>query len=537
MYYPRLNNMKKFSLLFIIFIVLNSLAIYAQPIDNPNSLDSKFSNPSNLNDKQMDQAKDFVHKGIKDRLYKQKCKEIDDCKDKEGFPLEEMIAKAYGVLGMISGGLTKPSTQAQIDKANQATAEAQAQVKDGSKVDPVKPEKSKQTDYCIMLSTAYESVGGMIQQSLQKKAENTESQGDAQLQALVSLRETHKARAQTAKYQSYVYGAVSACYAGLVVTGTVSPDASLIIKLSGAAALTALFIKKAKKHEDAMKKVEAVIAALEGAGKNCNPWTKTSCFCSEMTSKTLYPQEYQEVCILNKGNFETPKVALGCAALVENKVEYDKECTCKKNNTCLRSPLKTYNPQFGLGSNLMNESNKIFDMLGSGEYDQGELDRATLKQLATANGIKFKNLDKLPTPNLTDEQKKMAKELSNFMPPQVAAIASAAKPMNSKLGDFKAGGAQVSNLSPEIKEKLGEAIDVDYKSGGGPIETGDSFPEFTMPKVGEGKKEDEGGTEVMNFAERATAKAEISNSADAIIFDIISNRYKASWKRLETNLK
>jgi hypothetical protein len=178
-------------------------------------------------------------------------------------------------------------------------------------------------------------------------------------------------------------------------------------------------------------------------------------------------------------------------------------------------------------------------MIGSGEYDQGELDRATLKQLATANGIKFKNIDKLPTPKLTDDQKKMAKELSQFMPPQAAAIAAAVKPVKSKLGESRPGSASISSLSPELKQKLGEAIDVDYRSGGGSIETADSIPEFTMPKIGGDEKEDnEGGTEVMTFADRATAKAEISNSSDSIIFDIISNRYRSSgWKKLESELK
>lgn len=526
---------------FTLFLVF-SLGVYGQPIDVSNSLDSQFSNPTNLTDKQMDQAKDFIHKGIKDRVIKEKCKAINDCKDKEEFPLEDMIAKLYGVLGMFTGGsggpsLNKPSTKAQIDAANKATAEAQAKVTDGSKVDRVKPEQNKQTDYCMMLSIAYEAVGGMIQQSLQKKADNTQSQGDAQLQALVSLRETHKARSQTAKYQSYVYGAVTACYAGLVATGTVSPDTKFILKLTGSAALTALFIRKAQKHEKAMKKVEEVIAAFDWAGKNCNPWTKTSCFCSEMTSKTLYPTEYQEVCVLNNGNFDTPKVALGCASVVENKVQFDKECKCKQSNSCLRSPLKTYNPNFGIGSNLMAESNKIFDMIGNGEYDQGELDRATLKQLATANGIKFKNINKLPSPQLSDNQKKMANVLSQFMPPEAAAIAAAVKPIKSKLGESNPGSSQIGKLSPHLREKLGEAIDIEYRSGGGSIETVESMPDFTMPKTGADTEEANGGTEVLTFAERATAKAEISNSADSLIFDIISNRYKASWKKLEPELK
>jgi hypothetical protein len=59
-----------------------------------------------------------------------------------------------------------------------------------------------------------------------------------------------------------------------------------------------------------------------------------------------------------------------------------------------------------------------------------------------------------------------------------------------------------------------------------------------MPKVGEDKEEVEGGTEVLTFAERATAKAEVSHSSEAVIFDIISNRYRTSaWRKLESESK
>jgi hypothetical protein len=186
----------------------------------------------------------------------------------------------------------------------------------------------------------------------------------------------------------------------------------------------------------------------------------------------------------------------------------------------------------------MSDSNKIFEVLGNGEYDQAELDRATLKQLATANGIKFKNIDQLPTPKLTEDQKKMARELSNYMPTQAAAIAAVVRPGNSKLMESTPGRASISKLSPEIKEKLGEAINIEYNSGGGSVEIADSVPEFSMPKLGEDKEEVEGGTEILTFADRATAKAEVSHSTDAVIFDIISNRYRTSgWRKLETEPK
>ena len=39
--------------------------------------------------------------------------------------------------------------------------------------------------------------------------------------------------------------------------------------------------------------------------------------------------------------------------------------------------------------------------------------------------------------------------------------------------------------------------------------------------------------EIMNFAERAVSNADVSNTPDTPIFDIISNRYRHTWKRLD----
>ena len=271
-----------------------------------------------------------------------------------------------------------------------------------------------------MVSMAYETVGSLLQESLQKKAEGTQVQGDEQLQALVSLQETHKAREKTAKYQSWVYGAVTACYTSMLIWGGVSADTNSILKLSGAAALTGLYVKKANKHKDAANAVGDVISAMDWAGKGCNPYTKTACFCSEPTSKTAYPSQYEEVCVLNKGNHETPIISLGCAKTgANNKIEFDKECKCKVNNSCMKSPLIPIIPNMKNGSNLMAEASKTFDLLGNGNFDQGSLDKAALAQASMATKIKFKSLEKFKAPALNPEQKKIADSLKDVMSDKV----------------------------------------------------------------------------------------------------------------------
>src|SRR5690606_14286228 len=153
----------------------------------------------------------------------------------------------------------------------------------------------------------YEGVATVIQGGQQNKAAaESANLNDPQLAALVNLKETHKARKRTSTYQSVVYGATSACYVAQMLLRPVQVDAKYVIKMTAAAGISALYMAKAKKHASAMKKIQKVIDSLPKTG-DCNPWTGTACFCKEPTSQTLYPGQYQEVCILNNGIADGPK--------------------------------------------------------------------------------------------------------------------------------------------------------------------------------------------------------------------------------------
>ena len=532
--------MKKPFLILLIILSLPNL-LMAQ------NLDDAFSNQPDLSDKKMDEANNFVHQGIKDRVIEEGCKDkhAKGCEmPEDGMELEKMIGMAYTTLGMIGGGMSGPTlnkkpTQEAKDLAKKETKDLAAKVtaEGKGKAKEVKPKKEEQTDYCILAATAYEALGGMIQQSLQKKAESESAAiKDLQLQALVNLRETHKARKKTATIQASIYSAVSACYVAMGITGS-AIDAKFILKTAGAATLTTLYWMKVDKHNKAVDAVDRVIASVPKAGADCNPWTKTPCFCSEPTSKDLYPAQYEEVCVLNNGNFDTPKVALGCAEMTkDNKLQYDKECKCKQTNSCLKSNLKPYVGQFALANNLMNEANKTFDLINSGEFDQAKIDRAAYSASALASKVKFKPEEALPKPSLTAEQKKIADELKAVMPEAVANIAATRTPSyNGGVAESGAlGSSALGKLPPSVKEKVAEAIKVNYKRGGGNTSNKLDEPEFKMPSFGQKDPEMAAGTEIVSFAEQAISKADVSNAPETPIFDIISNRYRRSgWKKLE----
>lgn len=533
----------KSSLCLLLAMLMFNSAIWAQTTE---SIDTSFANPTSMTDKQMEAAKTFQHTGVKDRAYKEGCAKLNDCKEEdEGFPLEMIIGKAYALIfGGLIGGMGGPTLALKPDAAGAAKA---PDIKPGGNVAAAAPAgdaakageatKESRPDYCMYAAMAWETLGGMIQQSLQKKAEGSAAGvGDVQLQALISLKETHKARKTTASWQAGVYGAISACYGAQAFTG-VQTDWKYFAKLGGAIALTGLYAKKASKHAKASKKVQEVIDSLPKSGE-CNPWTNTSCFCKELTSKTYFPTEYQEVCVLNNGNIETPKVALGCGTVVDNKVTYDKECKCKQTNSCMKSTLKAYNPKFDLSKNFMNNANAGFDLLGSGEFDQAKLDSYSTNAAALASKIKPKD-GAIPKVTLNDEQKKIADALGNHMPANLAALAAASNRSSNPSGIKESSGkAGISNLSPELKEKLADAIDVDYKVGGSGFNSGSDEPSFQIAGLPGQEQSNNNGTEIVSFAEAAISKADVSNTPETPIFDIISNRYRRSgWDKLQTSEK
>lgn len=512
------------------------------------SLDQSFENPTELTDQQMSDAKNFEHTGIKDRIIKEGCAGINDCKEEdEGFPIEMVIGKAYALMGMMSGdggmipGLKKkPETPAAgAEKAAGSGADKAANA-GADKAGKAAEKGESQTDYCMIIAMGYETLGGVIQDHLQKKAEskNTEVQ-DVQVQALMNLKDTHKARKTTANWQSGIYGAVTACYTAMAFTGQIDlSDWKYWAKLGGAAALTGLYIKKANKHDKAAEKVQLVIDSLPKAGE-CNPWTKTACFCSEPTSKEKFPANYQEVCVLNNGNFNTPKVATGCGAVVGGKLTFDESCKCKETNSCMKSNLKTYNPQFSVATNYMNEANKAFDLLNSGMYDEGKVAAVSYAAGAMASKVKGKFSTKsLPKVDLNDEQKKIAAELAAYVPAPLAAVAAASNSSYTGGVNEPAGNSAsaLSKLPSSLKEKLADTrIKANYRQGHGidSFKSDSDKPDFSFafPKA---DAEAASGTEVLSFAEQAISKADVNNTPETPIFDIISNRYRRSgWGKLE----
>lgn len=528
-----------------------SLQAMAQSIDNPDSLDSTFSETAQLTDQQADESVSFVHQGLKDKAIKEGCdnKTLKGCDGSSARPgLEDQIGKMYAVLFGLgpmlmnrgggnsnnSSGTGNSTAQAGANGgtaqagANGGTPQAGAEGGAGSQT------QAKKKDYCIYIPLAYEGLSFLLQMKGQKQAQQDSENLDPQLASLVQLKEAHKTRKKTASQQSVVYGSTAACYAAMLMMGKVDGGPMTFVKMGAAGALTALFMSKAKKHANAAKKVQEVIDSLPKAG-DCNPWTGTACFCSEKTSAKLYPGQFQEVCVLNKGNFNGGLSNMGCAVQVAGKISLDASCGCKKTNTCLSSKISIGKSSLGLGANFVNDANKGLALLDPSQFDEARLNDFSSSMAGKIGAIKSK--DAIGDVRLTPSQKVMADELSKVAPASIANLAAASPSAAPPVGGLM-GGATSSALDklPESLKKEMKDFEVSgqYRGNGGSSPTSAAAePGFSIP--GMGTQEPQGGIQVEEeFASRAIGNADVRNAPDTAIFEIISNRYRTSaWKRLE----
>ena len=534
----------KFSLFLALTISILSNSARAQ------SLNESFETSGNLTDQQAKEAKDFVHQGRKDGIIATQCKDqnLGTCSQNEvnsqaavfkgnfGEAIEQNIGKFYGLLFGASGFMTGGGgptvgvvSQANVKEKGSLLKEGTYE-KDGKEVKK-KEAADQKTDYCIFAAMGYEIISTYIQQGLQSKIEESlKEEKDLQLKALLALKKTHEARRKTSLYQGSIYAATGACYIAraLASQGRVVTDWKYWAKWTAAGGLSWLYFKKAQKHKDAAIKVQAVIDALPSVG-DCNPWTKTACFCAEKTSKTLYADTYQEVCVMNQGQLDPNKVAVGCGVMKDGKMEYDKDCKCKSSNTCFKPKFTSPNMKLGLGNNMMNMANTGFDLLGNGDFDSGAFDSYAIKSGAyAAKAKKMIEPKNIPTTNLSKKEKEIADSLKGVLPESVAALVAQSPSVNPPggFGD-KSVSTALDKLPKDLKEKVAETEkSSDGKRGGGfsAVEDDEELG-FSMP----GKEEEsQAGTEILTFADKALEKADVTQTPETPLFDIISNRYLRS---------
>ncbi len=532
--------------LILVLCLILSFQSVAQTIDGSDSLDSTFSETTQLTDQQADEAATFVHQGLKDKAIEKGCdnKTLKGCDGSSAKPgLEDQIGKMYALLfglgpmmmkksgGGSSGGESSGGTSS---GGTTGTTSGTSSGASGGTTSGQTGETAKKKDYCIYIPMAYEGLSFLIQSSGQKQAQQESANLDPQLASLVQLKEAHKTRKKTATQQSVVYGVTGACYAAMLMMGKVDGGPMTFVKMGAAGALSMLFMSKAKKHGKAAEMVQAVIDGLPKAG-DCNPWTGTSCFCGEKTSLKLYPGQYQEVCVLNKGNPNGGLANDGCAVQVAGKISLDKSCGCKKTNSCLSSKISFGRSTLGLGANFVNDANKGLALLDPSQFDSAKLADFQSSMAAKLGKVPGQDIGDV---KLNPGQKAMADELSKVAPASIANLAAASPSASPPVGGIMGGGtaSALDKLPVSLKKDMKDfEVSGGYRGNGGFSPTSASGEQgFSLPGVG-GQQEPQGGVQVEEYAAKAMDNADVRNSPDVAIFDIISNRYRSSaWKRLDT---
>jgi hypothetical protein len=495
-----------------------------------------------------------MHEGRREEAIKKACDKANGACDQRtldkgvliGGGIEDQISKLYpmifGGMSFLGGGggpRVQKSTPRNANTGNNQTqtqtqpgAENQAQ---GTTSSNGNNQDNSRPDYCMYVAMGWEMVAAALQTAGQQRAQqDSAALNDPQLAALVNLQEAHRTRKRTATQQAAAYGVVSGCYVAQAFTG-VKMDTKYILKMSAAGGLALLYKKKADKHNGAVKRIQEVIDGLPKAG-DCNPWTGTSCFCKEKSSQERYAGYYQEVCVLNAGNFERPKADLGCTTVAANgNVAFDANCQCRKTNSCGTPSLSFGGASLGAGANFMNMANQGMALLDPSNFDEGRLGQFAADMGALSRTVKTP-AGAVPDVVLTPDQEKVANELQDVVPPAVARLAATSPGGSPPVGGLMDGGAQaaLSKLPETFRKKVGDEVGGGYRQGTGSNRAQTSGPEFAFNFPQPGQQEPTGGVEVVGYAEKALMKADVSNATDTPIFDIISNRYQRSgWNRLQ----
>ncbi len=537
------DNQEAYMIKYFLLLAFFCIPTFAQ------TLNDSFESSGNITDGQAKEAQTFVHQGIRDEAISEGCEAqgLGTCSQNDviaqgsilngtlGQMLEQNMGKLYTVIfgagGFMSGQGPQVSVVSKENQNRYNQAGNQYQDANGNQVSK-KDQADSKTDYCIYAAMGYEVISGFIQTSLQDKiTQDLKEEKDIQLKALLALKKTHEARRKTSLYQGTIYAATSACYIARAASskGRVVMDFQYWAKMTAAGALSALYYTKARKHKLASEAVQTVINGLPSTG-DCNPWTKTTCFCSEKTSKTLYPDTFQQVCVLNSGNPEPAMVSVGCGVMSNGQMSYDKECKCKQSNSCFKTKLTSANMKFTLGNNLMGQANRGFELLGNGQFDSGQFDNYGIQSGAYAAKIK-KNIAVSGMPKIKVDPKNqgIANEFAKIMPASAAGLVANSASMNAP-GASGDGGAKAAldKLPTNLKDKIEATEPVKYTSKGSGFESVDEGKDQQLTIPGGDEKGSDDSTEVLTFAEKAINNADVTNSPDTPIFDIISNRYMRS---------
>lgn len=483
---------------------------------------------NNLTDEDYNNAQNFHHEGLANKVLQEGCENSeykDLCSEKQkafknnNNVIEDLIpavSKMYGTLGLVGAGKIKTD----ITKAE-----------DGSK------SNKEKTDLCRFIPVAVELAVAGIQQansnSVRQSYVDDEKKRTNQREMILATAFAHKSRKTTAKIQAVGYTSTAACYAAYAIWAGAT-GADTIIKGAASVGLAAFYTIKAKHHNGRKKAIEEIANQLPVIG-DCNAATQTNCFCNEESSKTMYPAEYQRFCLPDEYKNSLANNPISC---VDANGQVDHACNCNKTNSCLNDRLSKVNPNLtGPAAILWKESMKGFDLINSGNFDEGKLDaysngnKALLDKTLTQLDDKIK----MPKLSLSENDKKLASNINQAGVPKRAAAMMTQSPSQTPPGLNGVKAPTIASIKKELK-KSGITFE-NYAPGRKKIKIHSGATTGNAPKANpyakflnmdEKKNAPSASIEFIEYTKQAQREAEIVQRPETSIFKILSHRYKTT---------
>jgi hypothetical protein len=546
--------------------------IFALPLQ---AFEDGFDDVKMLTDEEQMEANDYYHSGLAEKHKTEECAENGDlCTNQEsGFKskgmqtmemMAPMISQAYSmILGgstikmasggakTVTGGANKGNwtpaegggyESTQLDAKGNVTTQKMSEEDMGKLEESGNAEDKTEEaqDYCVYIPTATELASQAFQTMSQDNIEQQYEQTDPsakQKASLESVKQAQETRAKTATVQTIGWGATGACYIGYAIAGGYT-DWKLYAKIGATALLATFYGFKIAAHKQRAEDIQDIIDGFPKAG-DCNPHTETTCFCTEPSSATTDPQNFQKACmppaLANRFNAD-PFVC------VNAKGQTDAECKCKQSNTCIDYKLKSGFASLGLNPSSLAGPLKALEPVTKGT-GAGELGAAHNKNMAMARKfLKNNKPSKVPNFRLSPKQKKLAKAMTKMGIPAIAAAAIASQPVKATPAGGAMAGLRGGSMGGSFKnKKIREAFKKSNMRFAGSRRGRSSLRSRSKRKSrGRGAKGGSGGsvTIVDDLKRKAASRAEINRNSGKNIFDIITYRYNVSaWKRFEEQIQ
>ena len=519
---------------------------------------------TNLTDQERELSQNYEDQVGANKILKERCAgdvKVGALELKVGDLQEACAGKAPSKVMGISPGLMKAATQAYAtmgvmgdflslsknvetpktgDAAAKSTTGTDAATTEAPKTTNAEPKadtekkKEKTDDYCKYIPTVTETAASFAQKNT---IANLNNQGGetSQKEAMLKVSASHKERAQQAVIQEAGWYAGAACYVYMASFGQAVVDTSLVVKLGAATFLGTYYELEREANEEYAKQTKNIADALPGKGA-CNPITQNDCYCAQ--KENANDPQYCKVQMAKRA-----ATVFTRTACTDSSMRLDPSCSCEKTNSCFEKYLDNHGlADLQMGMGYTNSPFKSIASIAHGRLDGSNItsaDYAGTAAIAKKALREMSSTFKFNNNPLTAAQKSAADIIAaQGIPNNIARLMAQNAPPQSAIdkvaGKFNGAGAayQVASYAPSGRSNVidfsgGDGLGLGGKKGDKKGGGADDFLGKMNPKGAPISN-----AKVLEFAQKAQAKAPQITKSDKPIFEIISIRYQTSGRRL-----